>query len=839
MNYKGLLLPIQNKTVVLVLVMAFALKLSAQVEQASNGQPNRKPFEIIGKIIDRDNQLPLEFATISLFSKKDSSLLTGTTSIADGSFSLKTSHSNFFIKIEFLAYQPVTFGEAEPPNPAKIWDLGKVELTLNMSHLAHVEVRAEKSTVTMALDKRVFNVGKDLTSAGGTAEDVLRNVPGISVDSDGKLSLRGSGNFRLLLNGRASSLLGGENLSGLRQIRANQIERIEVITNPSARYEAEGMAGIVNIVLKSNQKKGLNGSVDAHIGNKRNMGGGLNINYRKGKFNGYFGMGGWYANRPGTGSFRNEFYRLGHPDSSFYSNMDRTHERSSLPGFIKLDCDYHLNANNFLTTSFAYRRSTGDNSSALQYLDAFGNPDNLLQITNRTEAEKESDSNFRYSMLYKTKFEQNGHELVTELQYENMGMAKSSVFEEHYFDGANNPLNGVDYRQMANSKEGNHRLSSNVDYLIPFGNNGRLETGWQSAVRQISNNYEVSEVVNSIENPDADFTNDFLFEEAINGIYLNLGNSINKFTWQTGIRVEHTDVTTKLIATSLTNSTRYTNLFPSAFLTYKLTETDAFQASYSRRIQRPVYSDLNPFYTIRDRRNIFRGNPNIQPEYTNAFELGYIRYWVKASLSSVAYYRHTQDVIKRLQRVDSASPGITITQAENLDFKRNYGVEFTYSYFPNKKLRLNGDVNLYHSLSEGSFLHQGKEVFVGGGSYSMETKASSRYSIREKLNTQVTLSYSAPRTTTQGLQRATTALDFALGVDFLKKNGTLTLSVNDVFNSRRRRSFSEGVTFYSEENFLWQSRTMVLSFHYRINQRKELNRVYVSPLLNESVEEEF
>jgi outer membrane receptor protein involved in Fe transport len=475
----------------------------------------------------------------------------------------------------------------------------------------------------------------------------------------------------------------------------------------------------------------------------------------------------------------------------------------------------------------------GDNSSVLQYLDARGQPDKVNKITRRAEVEKESDSNLRYSLIYKTQFEKEGNELITELQYEHTAMAKSSVFEEHYFDGANNPLTGMDYRQLANNKEGNHRLSSNVDYLLPFGEKGKFEAGWQGAVRQISNQYEVTEVVNNIENPDADFTNDFLYEEAIHGAYLNIGDAINKFSWQTGLRVEYSDVTTKLLATNLTNSTRYTDLFPSAFLTYKLTEVDAFQLSYSRRIQRPAYSDLNPFFTIRDRRNIFRGNPKIEPEYTNAYELGYIRYWEKASFSSVAYYRLTKNVIKRLQRVDTDSPGVTITQAENLDFKRNYGIEYTYAYFPHKKWRLYGDVNLYHSLSKGSFWHEGKHVFVGGGSFSMETKASSRYSIRDKLHTQATISYVAPRTTTQGLNRAMTVLDIAFGLDIFKKKGTLALSVNDLFNSRRRRSFSKDTTFYSEDNFLWQSRTVLLSFHYQLNQQKEPNRVYVTPLIDE------
>ncbi|MBK8566832.1 MAG: TonB-dependent receptor [Saprospiraceae bacterium] len=834
MNYKGFHFPIQHRAVALVLALVFALNIQAQKAAPAALQSTENSNEIVGTILDRDTKLPLEFSTVSLFSKKDSSLLTGTTTIANGSFLLKTCHHDFFIKIEYLAYLPAYFGEAEPT--ARL-ELGVVELVPDVSRMAAVEVRATKSSVTMVLDKRVFNVGQDLTSAGGTAEDVLRNVPGISVDNDGRFSLRGSGTIRILLNGRGSSLVSDDNLSGLRQIRASQIERIEIITNPSARYEAEGMAGIVNIVLKTSQKKGLNSAVDAHFGNNDNMGLGATLNYSKGRFNGFFGTGIWYANRPGEGSFRNRFYDLGQPDSTVFSSMDRTHKRASLPGFVKFGADYYLNLQNIITTSLAYRRSNGENASDLTYEDAIGSVGNVYQITKRTEEEAEQESDLLYSLIYKRQFSKEGQQLIADFQFEEKSAEKTSVFGEQYFDGANNPLSGVDYLQLSGNEEGNRRLGGNLDYILPFGKDGKFEAGWQSSFRRISNNYEVREIVNNVENPDADFTNDFLYQEAIHGAYVNFGNSLKKLSYQTGLRVERSDVTTELLATNLTNPRQYADLFPSAFLAYKLSETDALQLSYSRRIQRPVYSDLNPFFTIRDRRNIFRGNPNIEPEYTNAYELGYIRYWEKASLSSVAYYRWTKNVIKRLQRIDADFPGVTITQAENLDFKRNYGVEFTYAYFPNPKWRLNGDVNLYHSLSKGSFLHEGKAVFVGGGSFTMESKASSRYSIKEKLHTQITLSYAAPRTTTQGLNRATTAFDLAVGVDFLKKNGTLTLSVNDLFNSRRRRSFSEDATFFSEDNFLWQSRTVLLSFHYRINQQKEPNRVYINPFVEENVEE--
>ncbi len=795
-------------------------------------------IEIAGKVVDRETRTPLEFSTITLYSSSDSLTLTGVLSGKDGSFSLQTTQRDFFIKAEFIGYHPFYLdGTTLPFLHSKI-DIGEIGLSINLEQIPTVEIRAERSSVVLALDKRVFNVGKDLTSAGGTAEDVLRNVPGISVDNEGRLNLRGNSNIRMLLNGRASSLVSNENLFGLRQIRASQIERVEIITNPSARFEAEGMAGIVNIVLKKNQEKGTNGSVDAHIGNNHNAGLAGNFNYHKNKFNFFLGLGGWHSDTPGNGSFRNRFYNQASSDSTVFSNMDRTHRRAATPQFVKFGADFHPNQKNTFNSSFAYRSTDGSSSSDLTYKDALGRPDQYFQITRRMEDEKEISSDLLYSFIYKKHFGKKGHQLVADLLYEELKTNRASTFEEQYFNGKNQPLNHIDYLQFSENEEGNQRLGVFLDYFQPLKKNAKLETGWQSAFREISNTYAVKEIINNVESPDINFTNEFIYQETIHGGYVNFGKTFHPFTLQAGLRVERSDVTTRLLASNLTTPRKYTNLFPSFFFSYNLSENQAFQISYSRRIQRPTYRDLNPFFNIRDRRNIFRGNPNIQPEYTDSYELGYIRYWQKASLSSVAYLRLTDQVIKRLQRIDSGLPGVTITQAENLDYKRNYGLEFTCAYFPNPRWRVNGDVNFFHSLSEGSFVHEGAEIFVGGGSFSMISRASSRFTFWKKLHLQATLSYTAPRTTTQGVNRATTALDLAVGMDCLKNKGSLTLSVNDTFNSRRRRTFSEDVTFYSEDNFLWQTRTILLSFHYRFNQRKEPNRLYISPLLEED-EREF
>jgi len=823
--------------------MAFGFCLSLVVSVVARDIPvpisiAANPTTLIGKVIDDETKSPLEFCTVTLYTNQDSSIISGTVTSADGAFSISTGDVDFFVKIEYIAYKPNIIDIQGKKIQNGIINLQTINLTPQATLMPNIEVRAERSSVMMTLDKRVFIVGKDLTSAGGTAEDILRNVPSLSLDSDGRFNLRGNGGIRILLNGRASALVSDENLSGLRQIRASQIQRVEIITNPSARFEAEGMSGIVNIILKKNQSKGLNGSVDAHVGNNSNIGIGANINYQKNKFNGFIGIGGWHSNTPGTGEFRNRFYHANIGGSTLYSNLDRIHERAVLPICLKFGADYQFNKKNVVTSSVYLRSNKGKNNSTLNYTDAITTPENILLYTERLENETEEEYNFLYSFIYKRSFAKTGHQIVTEFQFEDQTENESSLYTEQYKDQNFVLQEKINYTQFANNEEGNRRLGLNIDYVLPLQKDGKFETGIQSTYRRIFNNYQVRNVINNIENTEIDFTNDFLYEETIHSMYINMGKKINKFSVQSGLRFEYTDATAKLLATNESNPRDYNNFFPSTFFTYSPTDNNAFQFSYSRRIERPTINDLNPFFTLRDRRNIFKGNPNIQPEYTNSFELGYLRYWQKGSLSTIAYFRETDNVIKRIQRVDSNNPEVTITQAENLDIKRNYGIELTYTYNPISKLSMMGDINIFHSLSEGTYTHEGKEIFVGGASYSMKAKTTTSYTFFNKFLTQFTFSYSAPRRTTQGINRATTALDLAGGIDVFKKNATLTLSVNDLFNSRRRRSFSEDETFYSADNFLWQSRTIILSFHYRFNQQKESNRIYVNPL-NETDDEQF
>ncbi len=800
--------------------------------------PNNPVFTIIGKVVDQQTKAPLEYTTISIVFSADSSVLVGGLSDRNGYFTLGTDRKKIAIKLEYLAYLPKTIDNIQLPEQSDTLNLGIIELSPNMAMLGEVEVRAEKSSVAMSLDKRIFNVGKDLVSQGGTAEDILRNVPGVWVDINGDVRLRSNGGVRILVDGQTSLLINGKNSDGLRQIQASAIERIEIITNPSARYEAEGMAGIINMIMKKNDASGLNGSINANVGYPDNYGLGVSINYQKNKLNFFASAGVWYINRPGTGSYSNRFFNLENADSTLFSNLDRTHERSGKPINFKVGADYFINPKNTLTTSFAYRKGKDKNTSTLIYKDAFGSEGNVHLITERLENETGDEDNLNGFLRHKKTFSKKEHQLTSEIRYESEKEDEISIYDEAYFNGENIPLDTIGFNQITHNKSDNRLIIVKSDYILPIGKSSKFEGGFQSTFRTITNDYSVSELINNVEILDSNFINNFEYQEIIHGVYAEFGSKIEQFSYQVGLRIEHSKIQSGLGNKDDTKTSEYANFFPSAFIGYDFENQSGVQLSYSRRIERPGFLDLTPFFTLRDRRNIWRGNPNIRPEFTHAFEFGYVRYWGKGTLSAIAYYRKTDDVIKRIQRVDERFPETTITQAENLKIKRNYGLEFTYALSLTKWWKLNGDFDFFNSFAEGTYQDQGQEIYVGGESFSLQAKTISRFTFWEKLNSQLTFSYSAPRTTTQGVNKATVALDFATSIDLMKNNGTITLSVSDLFNSRRRRSFSEDETFYSEDNFLWQSRSVILSFNYRINQHKKQNQIYSSPI-RETNEERF
>ncbi|GAB4017619.1 TonB-dependent receptor [Spirosoma koreense] len=792
----------QKFTQLLVLCL-FPLLLLAQTK------PDNQ-LAIRGALVDEQNK-PVPFGNVALFQKADSTLITGALSDESGAFEIRSKPGAFFLKISVVGYQDKRLSGIQVTD--KPIALGKIVLKSSSKRLEEVVVKGERSRMELALDKKIFNVGKDLANAGGTAADILSNVPSVAVDAEGNVSLRGSNSVRILIDGKPSGLVSFKGGSGLQQLQGSAIERVEVITNPSARYEAEGMGGIINIVLKKEHREGINGSFDIITGYPANFGLAANVNYRRKNLNFFINYTNSFRNTPGRSSMYQEVYRN---DSTFITQQNSTSSQKGINNNARAGLDYFFNPKNVLTASYTWRLSKGKRFSDITYRDYQFSTSNLKSITNRTQDETETEPNSEYALTYKRSFAREGHELTADVRYLDNWESSDQYFTQQTFQPDGSTLMTPSILQRSLNDETEKQFLVQVDYVQPFSKNGKLEAGLRSSTRDMTNDFSVTQQAGDGSwTPLPGLVNDFLYQERINALYGIVGNKMRKFSYQAGLRAEKTDVTTTLRRTNDVNPRHYTNLFPSVHATYDLPRQHALQLSYSRRIRRPQYNDLSPFMTFSDNRNFWSGNPNLNPEFTNAFELGHIKYFSKGSISSAVYYRHTDGKILSIRRVNEQ--GYSTTRPENLSSENSYGAEFAGSYSPITWWKLDGSFNFFRAITNGSNL----DVNYQSDTYSWFTRMISRFSLPKSLDLQLRGNYEAPQKTPQGRRKALATLDLSVSKDLLNNNGTLTLNVLDVFNSRRYRSITEGENFYTESSSQYRLRQINLTFSYRLRQAKK------------------
>ncbi|MBE9464677.1 TonB-dependent receptor domain-containing protein [Dyadobacter subterraneus] len=781
------------------------------------GQTGGK-FSVTGKVTDTQNNSGLSYASVRLFKTSDSTFVTGAITNETGEFSIEINTGSYYALTEFIGYNARKTSSVNVTSQNSPLNIGTIKLNPSAKTLDEVVVQGEKSTMELTLDKKIFNVGKDLANAGGTGVDILTNIPSVAVDVDGNVSLRGSNNVRILIDGKPSGLVSLKGGSGLQSLQGSMIERVEIITNPSARYEAEGMGGIINIVLKKERKEGFNGSFDIITGNPTNFGAAANVNYRRKNLNFFVNYTVSYRNTPGKNSLYQELYRN---DSTFITEKYMTSRLKGQNNSARAGIDYYLNDKNVLTGSYTYRLSKGKRFSNIDYRDYLSNLNNLVSTTNRTQDETETEPNSEYALTYKKTFKRKGQELTADFRYLDNWEDSDQYYKQTNFkpDGSASDIPST--LQRAVNYETEKQFLAQVDYVHPFGKEGKFEAGGRSSTRNMTNDYTVTQ-----QNDDGSFspipglTNDFLYEERINAAYGIVGNKTKKLSYQAGLRAEWTGVTTTLKQTNDVNKRTYANLFPSVHVSYDLPRQNALQLSFSRRVRRPQYNDLSPFMTYSDNRNYFSGNPDLNPEFTNAFEIGHIKYVEKGSISSSVYYRHTNGKIISIRRVEEN--GDSYTRPENLGTENSYGAEFTGSYTLYQWWKLDGSLNFFRAITNG----QGVDSEFQSDTYSWFARTTSRFTLWKNTDLQLRANYEAPQQTPQGKRKALATLDLAASRDVFKNNGTLVLSVTDVFNSRKYRSILEGSNYYATTSSQGRLRQINLTLNYRLHQakkKKELN----------------
>ncbi|WP_460472892.1 TonB-dependent receptor [Emticicia fontis] len=774
---------------------------------------NAGKLKLKGKVIDAQTSAPLSYASVRLFKLPDSSFVTGNITNDTGDFAIDAPAGTYYALLEFIGYKATKTAVFSLTPDTSPYDLGTLKVATSSKTLDEVEVRAEKSSMEMTLDKRVFNVGKDLANAGGTAVDILTNVPSVSVDIDGNVSLRGSSNVRILVDGKPSGLVSIKGGSGLQQLQGSSIERIEIITNPSARYEAEGMSGIINIILKKERKEGFNGSFDVITGLPTNLGLAANVNYRRKNLNFFVNYTASYRNTPGRNSLYQEVYK---GDSTMITQQNSTSSLKGQNNSARAGIDYFFNENNVLTGSYLWRISKGKRFSDIRYRDYLNNLSNPTGITYRTQDETETEPNSEYAITYKRKFERKGHELSADVRYLDNWEDSDQYYNQNTVkpDGSATDIPATLQRSI--NYETEKQLLFQVDYTQPFGKDGKFELGGRSSSRDMTNDFSLTQRgQDGVWFPIAGFTNDFLYEENINAAYGIVGNKVRKFSYQVGVRAEWTNVTTTLKKTNEVNPRKYNNLFPSVHVTYEFPKQNSMQISYSRRIRRPTYNDLSPFSTFSDSRNFWSGNPDLNPEFTDVYELGHIKYFENGSISSSLYYRFTDGKIVRIRTLDEA--GNSFTRPENLATENSFGYEFTTSLSPYKWWKVDGSFNFFRAITNGANF----DASLKSDTYSWFTRLTSRFTFWKNTDFQIRGNYEAPQQTPQGRRKAIAVMDLAVSKDILKNNATLTLNVSDVFNSRIYRSITEGPNFFTEGRGQGRLRQVNLTFNYRLHQAKK------------------
>lgn len=766
-----------------------------------------------GKLVD-ENGNAVAYGNVALFNSKDSTLVAGGASDGDGKFEIAAKAGSYFMRITFLSFEEKIVSVVMAGTDV---DLGRITLRSSSKVLDEVIVQGEKSTMELSLDKKIFNVGQDLANAGGTAADLLTNIPSVSVDPEGNVRLRGSDNVRILIDGKPSGLVSFKGGAGLQQLQGSMIERVEIITNPSARYEAEGMAGIINIILKKERNQGFNGSFEAITGNPSNFGGAANVNYRHRRVNFFINYSIAYRVQPGRGNLYQEVYGQ---DTTFILKQSNDAKITGFNNNIRGGLDFFFTETSILTASYLFRRSDANRITDIVYEDYLFNDSNLRSINKRRQDEDEIEPNSEYSLIYKKSFEGKDHSLTAEVKFLDNWESSDQLFTQHYFEPNGTEVASRGVVQKSLNDEYEKTLLFQVDYITPIGKDGRFETGIRSSTRDMVNDFVVTERNDEgIFQPMEGLDNIFLYKENIHAAYGILGNKKKKFSYQAGLRAEWTDVKTTLRETNEVNPREYVNLFPSAHVTMSLPRANDLQISYSRRVRRPFYNDLSPFMTFSDSRNYFSGNPDLDPEFSNVYEIGHLKNFERGSISSSVYYRDTRGKIDRIRTVDENGNSVTLPQ--NLNYEKAGGVEFTAEYNPIRWWKLDVNFNFFHADIDGSNIVETYRT----STYTWFARQTSRFTVSKTFDVQLRGNYEAPQNTAQGRRKSIYYVDLSLSKDVLKGRGTINFNVLDVFNSRWGRSITRGENFYTESESQFRRRQVNLTFGYRIKQAKSSKKV--------------
>ncbi|WP_347926111.1 TonB-dependent receptor [Pontimicrobium sp. SW4] len=767
-----------------------------------------KDVKITGKVIDKVTKEPLEYATVAFFSKQQNKIVTGGITDMKGSFSIPVPAGVYDISIEYISFKKITLADRQLLEDL---GLGTFEMEIDAQSLGEVEVIAEKTTVEIRLDKKIYNVGKDLTVSGGTVSDVLDNVPSVSVDVEGNVALRGNDNVQILINGKPSGLVGLNSTDALRQLPAESIEKVEVITSPSARYESEGTAGILNIILRRSKLQGFNGAITLNAGHPDSYGVSGNVNYRTGDLNIFNTSGYRYSDSPGDGLSLTEYLLTGNFMDEF-----RETERVRKGFNTNFGVEWYINDSASLTNSIVYRDS--DNESRTLNKTFFYDENRVLTSQGfRLDPEFSDSKTIQYTSNFTKNFK-NDAKFTAEFQYEESD-------EDEASDVIANDVNSEKVATLNNQ----NRILLQADYVLPIGENTQFEIGYRGGFQDNITDYTVDSLDTNLNQfvKDQNLSNVLNYKEDINALYTQYGTKLSKFSFLLGLRMENTRITIDQPTSGDYKKKNYTGLFPTVNLNFEISEKENITLGYSRRLRRPRSRMINPFPSRSSVTSIFTGNPDLDPTYSGTYDLGYLNRFGKFVLSTSIYHTHSKNSWNFIsfdsgETVEVNGEFVNVIQRSPINLSTNdrYGYEFNLTYSPNRDWRINGDFNFFKSIDRGDFNGQNFD----NENVSYRARLSNKYTLPLKIDWQTTISYRGPSESAQSKSKGVLSTNMAFSKDVFKGNGSISARVSDLFNTNKRQSDTFTPTYNSYSEYRWRQRSFNLSFTYRFNQKKQRQR---------------
>ena len=773
---------------------------------------------IKGRIVDADTKAPIQYADVALFRPGSKNLINGAATDSLGAFRFPSVDAGkYIIRITYIEYatqnKPVTVS-------GDSLDMGTVELQVKAKKLGEVEVVAQAPQVRFDIDKKVFSVDQNITAAGGSATDILKNIPSVNVDTQGNISLRNNSNVEVWIDGKASGLTADNRAQVLEQMPAESIESVEIMTNPSAKYNPEGSAGIINLVMKKNRKAGYYGSVSAGlmfpIGGKLGESLGGSINYTSSKIDAYINLGYRDMNFQG-GGYTDRSTNAGSTNTLLNQNSVITNDFSGL--FTRAGIDYHLDAKNTIGLSGFGLAGSGNTSNDITYLltNQAAYPPQVLRDYTQNNTGTSTRPSLNLNLDYEHTFNK-GSNLVANLSYSahNRGSDNSYVQQN---TGSATPQSEIAQSSTNNNKTGEFKL----DYTNKINEDTKLEAGCQSDVSNMMTTSSGYDNLHSLNIPS--YYNHFNYDEQIHAAYLTYGAKFEQLSVQGGLRGEYFwKQSTNTTATTIQPITpkTYLELYPSLYLTYALPNDNELQLNYSRRVNRPRGQQINPFRNYSDSTRISYGNPDLDPEFTSSVEFNYLKTWGEQTLSASAYYHYTNNVIENVQFLHNGAMESTFLNVSN---SQNTGLELISKNKLFKILNLTTSFNLYYSkLDSATYINPYDAAITtpipGQHNLSWTGSMLANIMLSKTFSGQITARYASPQIISQGLKQDKYSIDLGLRQTFLDRTLSVNLNVRDLLNSNKDRSTTSGAGFSQSSASYFHTRMVNLSVSYNFGNTK-------------------